>query len=176
MSELSSRFTPLDDDYETCEKTNVTLAIYHIDPDVVTSKLCLKPNTIQKIGVPRTMPSGVVRIGKMNSWLFSSENELVSKDLRRHLDWILDKIEPISTQLIELQQIPKTRMALRCVWWSAYGEGGPTLWPEQMGRIAKLNLECTFSFSWYGDYGQRIPVDQLLIHPDTLGGGQRQRN
>jgi hypothetical protein len=165
MNKYSSRFTPIDNEYATCELTEVTLAVYNIDPDLITNKLGLKPTRFIKKGISNIMPSGVERIGRINSWLFSSENEVKSKDLRQHLDWILDMIEPVSKQLFELQRLPDIRIALQCIWWSKYGEGGPTLWPEQMNRMAKLNLECTFSFAWYGNYDEKITPDQLLVYP-----------
>ncbi|WP_276207925.1 hypothetical protein [Vibrio neptunius] len=34
-------------------------------------------------------------------------------------------------------------MTVNCNWWSS-GSAGPTLWPEQMSILAKLNLECAF--------------------------------
>lgn len=41
-------------------------------------------------------------------------------------------------------------MSVDCIWWSASGGGGPTLWPEQMACMAALNLECSFDISFYG--------------------------
>ena len=151
MDKLSSRFTPVDNNYGTCERTEATLAIYDVDPDLVTRKLQLIPTGSQKLGMPRIMPNGKEQIGSMNTWLFSSEaSNRSSKDIRIHLNWLLDKIEPKEAQLQEIQQIQGVKMAIRCVWWSKYGDGGPTIWPEQMERMAKLNLEWTCSFSYYG--------------------------
>jgi hypothetical protein len=165
MSDLKSRLTPVDDVYPSCERTEATLAIYHIDPNLISNKLSLNPTSIQQKGKPRLMRNGRHVIGGVDSWLLSSEGFVQSKDLRRHIDWLLDQIDPIETALKQLQEIPEAKMAIRCVWWSTSGEGGPTLWPEQMNRIAKLNLECTFSFAWYGDYDRPITSDQLLVHP-----------
>ena len=151
VNELSSRFTPIDDSYQTCDRTETTLAIYNINPTLVTKKLGVIPTFSQQKGEPIVFRNGNKGIGTINSWLLSSESEVISRDIRRHLDWLLDKIEPAVAQLRELQQHPDVRMAIRCVWWSADGGGGPTLWPEQMRRMAQLNLECTFSFAYYGD-------------------------
>ena len=151
MNSLSSRLTPVHDLDSSCDFTRATLCIYNIDPDVVTQKIGVIPTDSQKKGVPGIMPSGVERIGRIDSWVLSSEDSNISsKDLRTHLDWLLDKTEPAAIQLQELQQIPDAKMAIRCVWWSAYGDGGPSLWPEQMERMAKLNLECGIRFAYYG--------------------------
>lgn len=159
MSKFDSRFTPIDDDYGTCEWTAATLAIYDIDPAIISTKLNITPSSSETIGKPRIMPSGVERIGTNHSWLFSTKQiELNSKDLRTHLNWLLDKIEPFETGLKELQQITGVKMAIRCSWRSKYGDGGPTLWPEQMERMAKLNLELTMSFLYEG-YGLELSED-----------------
>jgi hypothetical protein len=147
MNEYQSRFEPIEDDYSTCQRTDATLAIYHVDPDLITHKLGIKPTSCMKKGAPNIMPSGVERIGRINNWMLSSENEVKSKDLRRHLDWVLDKIEPASKQLFELQQLPDVRMVLHCSWWGgAPGGAGPMFWPIHIERMAKLNVEVWFSF------------------------------
>ena len=45
-------------------------------------------------------------------------------------------------------------MTVQCIWWSATGQGGPTLWPEQMRLLAALNPECSFDVSLFGDEGE----------------------
>ena len=114
-------------------------------------KIGVSPTSVQKKGVPKVMPNGNVHVGTIHNWLLSSKDSVSSKDLRRHLDWVLDRIEPFAEQLKELQQLPDVKMTVRCVWWSSDGGGGPTLWPEQMMRMAKLNLEFTVSFAYYGN-------------------------
>ncbi len=89
-------------------------------------------------------------MGRINTWLLSSRSwfrdipdPISSKDIRTHLDWLLRKIEPSTSQLLELQQIPDVKMSIRCSWWSNSKDfAGFALWPEQMEIMAKLNLEC----------------------------------
>jgi len=87
----------------------------------------------------------------LNAWFLSSEGKISSMDLRRHLDWLLDKLDPTADRLKDIQRQPGVQMAVGCVWWSARGQGGPTLWPEQMGRLANLNLECGFDIAFFGE-------------------------
>jgi hypothetical protein len=42
-------------------------------------------------------------------------------------------------------------VSVNCIWWSRFGDGGPTLWPEQVRALADLNLECSFAFADYSD-------------------------
>ena len=152
MNDLSSRFTPIGDLDSSCDHTWVTLCIYNIDPDLVTNKLNIKPTDWQKKGVSIILRSGREKIGRVNSWLLSSMNYVSSKDIRTHLDWLLDKVEPVTVDLKELQQSPNAQMVIRCSWFSAEEDGGElVLWPEQMGKMAKANLELLLSISYYGD-------------------------
>jgi hypothetical protein len=90
------------------------------------------------------------RLGKVNVWLLDSEKFVTSKDLRRHLDWIIATVYPSKTGLLQLQDRPDVKMDVSCVWWSRYGDGGPALWPEQMSALAELNLEISIAYSFYG--------------------------
>jgi hypothetical protein len=142
MSKISSRHTPINDSNPLCNRILVTLCIYVVDPDLVTQILGIQPTLRQKKGVLSLLPSGKEEIGRMNSWLFSTEKFDSLKDIRSHLDWILDKIEPTKHKLEELQNIPGTKMYVLCNWLSKETDAGAfALWPEQMERLARLNLE-----------------------------------
>jgi hypothetical protein len=151
MSRKSSRYTIIDDFDSSCSLTYATLCIYFIDPDLVTQKLGINPTGRQKKGCISDLPNGSQKIGTVNSWLLSSEKYVSSKDMRTHLDWLLNKVEPTAAQILEIQQIRDIKITVRSTWFSAEGLGGPTLWPEQMERMAKLNLECAFSFADYSE-------------------------
>jgi len=74
-----------------------------------------------------------------------------SLDLRCHIDWLLARLNPVANAVLELQNIPEiTTMLVQCIWWSKYGQGGPTLWPEQMRGLANLGIECGFDISFFG--------------------------
>lgn len=151
MNKYFSRFTPINDSDPTCDSTEVTLCIYNIDPSLVTHKLKIIPTYKQKQGDIRIIKGRGEVVNRVNSWLLLSKDYVSSKDIRTHLNWLLDKIEPKVEQIQELQQIPSSKMTIHCLWYSAEGGGGPTLWPEQMGRMANLNLECSFSFADYSE-------------------------
>jgi hypothetical protein len=145
--------TPYDDSYPTCERTCAELRVYtgEMDPDWVTQRLRVSPTRICKKGERKVNSLGRERVVKLNGWSLSSEGRSSSLDLRRHLDWLLDKLEPGASQLRELQYVPGVTMYVTCTWWSAHAQGGPTLWPEHLRRLADLNLECQFDISFYGE-------------------------
>lgn len=152
-----SRLTPYDDEYATCERTLAVLRVYgdDLDPAVITARLGILPTSFQKNGEVRTNSLGRQRTIKIGGWFLSSENDVESKDVRRHLDWILAQVLPRVDALREVQEMAGISMNVNCIWWSGTGGGGPTLWPEQMRGLAELNLECSFDVAFYGDEGDQ---------------------
>lgn len=139
-----SRRTPLDANYGSCESTYVELLVY-LDRDVasVTKQLDINPSFAQNEGDLSENSRGVTKKAKSTYWSLSSEGKVMSKDVRHHLKWLLDQLIDKELALARLQQQEGVMMTVNCNWWSS-GSGGPTLWPEQMAVLAKLNLECTF--------------------------------
>jgi len=150
LNNITSRYTPINDSDTACDITWSSLCIYNIDPNIITDKLGIVPTSKYKKGEGRLLPTGEIITNVENSWILSSEKNISSKDIRTHLDWLLNNILDLNIKIKELQKIPNIKMSIRCVWFSAEGGGGPTLWPEQMERMADLNLECNFSFAYYG--------------------------
>lgn len=153
MQELASRRTPINDNYSTCEMTYAQLRIYgdDLDPEIITKNLGLTPSSSQKKGEERENSLGRKLVFKLGGWFLSSEGFIQSKDVRRHLDWLLQKLNPAKGSLLEIQKTTGLTMDVNCIWWSAFAQGGPTLWPEQMRILAELNLECNFDISFYED-------------------------
>lgn len=152
-----SRMTPYDDEYATCERVRATLRVYgdDLDPAVATGRLKIVPTSSQEKGEVRTNSLGRQRAIKIGAWFLSSEGSVRSKDLRRHLDWLLGHLLPRAEALRGLQEMEGVTMNVNCIWWSATGGGGPTLWPEQMRGLADLNLECSFDIAFYGETGNQ---------------------
>ncbi|HEX5656489.1 MAG TPA: DUF4279 domain-containing protein [Polyangiales bacterium] len=127
------------DDYSTCSSTFATLRIYSqtVAADAITSALGVEPT--------RTLRPG--EGGRnLHGWFLSSEGRVESKDLRRHLDWVLDQLAtgPNPTGQVTARIPGRVWADISCLWISAVGHGGPTLSPKQMQRMARLGLECWF--------------------------------
>jgi len=133
--------------YLSCTRTYSSLRIHskHIHPDVITDLLKVKPTEITVAGT--TCLGGRKHI---NGWYLSTKGKLKSKDSRRHIDWILDKIEAASKEIKELQK-QGVFMDIPCYWGSASGNGGPTISPVQMARLVVLNLEVWWDVYFEGD-------------------------
>jgi hypothetical protein len=130
-----------DDDYPTCKATYATLRIYRdeLEPDIVSSRLGLTPSQSQTKG----QVLGRNRFAPVGGWFLSSKNQVTSKDVRRHIAWILDKMAGREVQLLELQN-EGYETDISCYWLSASGHGGPELDPDLMQRLASLRLPIDF--------------------------------
>ena len=129
------------DDYPTCERTYVTFRLFHdeLDPDVISRTLQISPSEAHRRGDQlrsgRSLPVG--------SWFLSSEKAVSSRDVRRHIVWILNQIECRKNELVSLRN-EGYEMDLFCFWASMSGHGGPELNHEIMNRLASLQLDISF--------------------------------
>ncbi len=142
---ITSRRTPIDPAYESCESTYVELLIY-LDQEgasYVTKVLGIEPSKSRTVGEKITNSRGIQRTVKNTFWSLSSEGKVLSKDVRHHLDWLLNQLGNKQFQLSQVQNSDAISMTVNCIWRSR-GSGGPTLWPEQMEKLSNLNLECSF--------------------------------
>lgn len=152
MSMTRSYLMPHDPEYGTCALTYATLRIYSgtVPPETMTAELGVKPDWTMTKGHPHQLPSGRTREATISGWFLSSKGQVASKDLRDHLDWLLDRLRPAAVGLSVLQA-DEVRMDIFCRWDSASGHGGPSLDPEQMRLMAELNLQCGFDVYLAGD-------------------------
>lgn len=134
--------TEYNDDYPTCASTCATLRIYpgSISPDEITARLHVAPSSTQNA---EARPPGVKDCA--SGWFLTSEDAIASKDVRRHLDWILDQIGDKATVFASLRD-DGVCADISCYWLTASGHGGPSLWPRQMAVLAALGLEIWFDF------------------------------
>ena len=134
-----------DDGYATCESTYATLRIYHqdLDPDSVSALLGLQPTR----SFARTQTASGYR-SKHGAWFLSTEEYATSRDVRRHVDWILAQLEGKHNVLHTMQQ-SGYRMDIFCYWVSKSGHGGPMLSPSTMRQLADANLPIGFDVYFY---------------------------
>jgi uncharacterized protein DUF4279 len=144
---------PIDPDYDTCEETRAKLLIYPTDllHEQVTKLIGIQPTQAHNKGDCHKSSYGKISVAPLTLWCLSSEGIISSRDLRDHLNWLLDRVEPAKSELFRLRSEHRGSMRFDCIWWSKFGQGGPTLWPEQMRRIADLDIECGFDISFFGE-------------------------
>lgn len=153
MISINSRRTPISPEYPSCDECHATLLIYSNDihPDKITELLKIEPTQKNIIGTKSINRIGRIKEIKTSGWFLSSKDDVISRDLRKHLDWLLNKIVPCKEALEKLQTNKNVTMGIDCVWRSLAGHGGPVLWPEQMKIMCELNLECSFDIYFVND-------------------------
>lgn len=127
----------IDDAYASADETFATLAGYSpldSDPQVLNAVL----------GEPATSTDG--------GWFLESREFISSRDLRRHLNWILDFAEPESSLLDRLRS-EGWEFVVLCFWRSAFGHGGPVLDATTLRRLSKLALDLQFDLYFNSDNG-----------------------
>ena len=137
--------TQYNDSYPSCSNTYATLRIYHdnLDPSRITRVLDIEPSQVQVKGQVVTGNYSRVFTPPIGGWFLTTEDMVVSKDLRRHVDWILERLTG-KDELLKNLQAEGNWMDIFCLWLSTEGHGGPTLSPSIMRRLAELELEIGF--------------------------------
>lgn len=134
--------------FPSCSRTYVTLAVYskEIDLDRISTELGVPPTDTQLAG--RAMSSiGPTRLAKCNGWFFSSQERSKSRDVRAHIDFVLDAVAPAISALRRLARTT-CEVRLYCYWESAAGNGGPILDQRVISRLAQLPAEFHFDI-WF---------------------------
>ena len=142
-------FFDYDDSYPTCSRTWVTLCIFLPDTtsaDELTQKLGVQPS---KIRVKGEFYNGKIR-NWPTAWFLESAEKLESKDVRRHIDWVLEQVEHKPEVFTQLQG-DGAEIHLSCFWGAATGQGGPMLDPQILKRMALLNIGIAFDIYFEGD-------------------------
>ena len=136
-----------DDNYGTCKETSTCFRIMHPDLDLaaISQQLDLVPAWTRQKGqiYGKSTPQ------RISIWALDTEGIITSRDMRRHLDWLLDQLEPKRDVLAQFRE-RGYEMDLYCLWCRLGGTGGPMLSPYQMTRMAALELTIGFEF-WHED-------------------------
>ncbi|MCW0218063.1 MAG: DUF4279 domain-containing protein, partial [Prosthecobacter sp.] len=129
-----------------CVETYATLRFYHKteSPEKVTALLKVEPTKTQVAG---SFPNPSAKSRRSSGWFLRSAGYVESRDVRRHVDWILDQVEHAESQ-IEVLCHQGWRVGVVCYWLSI-GQGGPMLDPAQMIRLVRLNLSCGFDVYYH---------------------------
>lgn len=149
VSQVDPRY-PYDDEHMSCRETFATLRIFSdaIPPSEVSSALGLQPTRSFLKGEP--ISPRVPRPRPEHGWLLCSEHHVRSLDVRRHVDWLLDQLEPCSSAFEALLS-RGVAADISSYWASARGQGGPILSPPQCARLARFQLECSFDIYFSAD-------------------------
>lgn len=135
--------TPYDDEYPTCVKTFVWLRVMSetLDPSSATAALGVQPTRTQFKGTVG-IDAALKRPAKYSGWFLDSSGHVVSRDTRRHFDWLLGQLRGKEAALAELRS--QGHLVDICCRWDSVGHGGPTLDPEHLKQLGALGVEMWF--------------------------------
>ncbi|MBI5075320.1 MAG: DUF4279 domain-containing protein [Nitrospirae bacterium] len=127
-----------DDKYTSCKRTYASLCIYpgEILPEEITKRLKTEPTEI----VHKGDLDYKGRKRKLHGWFLRTQGVIKSRDSRRHIDWIIERIKNRKTEIKKLQS-QGAEMYITCLWLPRGYGGGPTISPPQMAELSKLNIE-----------------------------------
>jgi hypothetical protein len=148
------------DDHPSCRETFATFRIGKdtLVPEDLSRELGLEPSGAHRNGdlmYPRNPTSDLRQ--RSGLWSLCTKGRVDSHDVRRHVDWLLDRLDPKAAVLARLGR-EGCAMDIFCYWCSAAGQGGPMLDPGQMGRLARLGLPILFDV-YSSDEADRSPAD-----------------
>lgn len=143
---------PEADDYPTCAEAYATLRLYHGEhrPEAVSCALGIEPTEVQHVG-DTYEGSKCIRTKKLNGWFLSSEADVSSYDLSKHIVYVLDRLSG-KEQIIARLMREGWRADISCMWDSAYGHGGPTLPADLLRRLGEVGVEVGFDIYFHGAY------------------------
>jgi hypothetical protein len=139
-----------DDDFTTCRETFATLRIFSgsLTCDQISQQLGIHPTKSFNIGDPIGSRTPTPR--KTNGWFLTSEGTVRSKDTRRHIDWILEKLRGARENFRGLEA-DGIEADVMCYWVSASGHGGPILSPPQLEGLSALGLTVWWDVYFGGE-------------------------
>jgi hypothetical protein len=157
------------DDYATCAETYASLAIFSddLEPGAVAHLLELPPAEMWRRGEPGNLRGQRLMLSRFAVWFLRSCSFVQSRDLRRHVDWLLDHVEP-KRELLAALQAQGCQVGVSCYWLSRWGQGGPTLSPGNMVRLGNLALELWFDIDYLEDDESGEPEPEGAGEGDEL--------
>ncbi len=126
-----------DDSYPTCVETYSTLRVFSDDlaGSEITRILQIQPTKVFQKGELHT--HGQLQ-RKSNGWFYSTKSLSSSRDTRRHIDLILDRLDG---KLDAVNALNQERCKVDIVsYWVSTGQGGPFLTSEQMLKLGTLGI------------------------------------
>ena len=132
------------DDYATCESTFATFLVSSVDLDwdAISKILGVEPTRINDRARLRASECNRQLV---HVWMFSTLNLVESRDLRRHLHFLLPMLSERSIELSKLRELG-CRTEISCFWSSAAGHGGPIIDTQSSQIIGSLELDIWFDF------------------------------
>ncbi len=139
-----------DDEHPSCVRTYSTLRVFseEVSPEEISQVLGLEPTASFRKG--DAISPRLSRSRLYHGWLLCTKGVVASRGTRRHIDWLLDQLEPAAENL-RLLTARGVQADVYSFWESAQGQGGPSLSVAQMSRLVRFGLECAYDVYFASD-------------------------
>ncbi|WP_314972198.1 DUF4279 domain-containing protein [Comamonas testosteroni] len=127
-----------DDDYPSCLETYATLRIFSEKLSAAEIAVALGLSATESFSRGDFFGSKG-RIRRHSGWLLSTQGLVTSRDGRRHLAWLLDRLRNKAEGLESLRK-SGADLDISCYYLSV-GQGGPIMSSEQMLELGQLGLD-----------------------------------
>jgi Domain of unknown function (DUF4279) len=140
MTQLSMDY---DDENESCSGTYCTLRLFSLalSPDQISTALQVEPTSSHRVG-ELISPGGSARRPE-NHWHLSTKSFVSSRDFRRHVDWLLERLYAAESGFEKVRSNGVSG-DIFVFWCSAHGQGGPIISVPQLKGLARFELDCVF--------------------------------
>lgn len=120
-------------------------------PDEITSILRIEP--VRAFAKGQIMyPSGRKR--KEGNWAISSEGQLATTSMERHLLFLLERLEPVKSELLEIASRLSVTVFFNCSWTFTEVPGGPIITSGTLKKMADLGAYLSFYTKMYEDFDE----------------------
>jgi hypothetical protein len=136
---------PLDES-PNCE---LTYASFRLAGDgLVAAEVTTRLGIVPRFAADRWSSIAGVPAGRQRTgvWILSSDDQIASTSVERHLVYLLAALEPRADTLRALRAEQDLDAGIWCYWRSATGHGGPEVSPSTLARIAALDTWLGFDF------------------------------
>lgn len=131
-------------DFVDCKEVSVDFGIFSdaLKPNKVTQSLSIQPTRAFAKGdsYSNRRTPGVFKY-LVGAWHFNTVHYVDSKSMEKHLLFLLEKIEPVKTNLLVYLQDPACNVYCRLWWDTTAAHGGFDLSSSSVGRLSAL---CNF--------------------------------
>ena len=106
-------------------------------PQRITSELGIKPSSASKKGDTRSTSRGVFT-SLWGGWALWSKGHVRDRDVRRHLEYLLRRLEPVAHVIEKYKSDPSLDVFVRISFEPQNLEGGISVSADLLGRICRL--------------------------------------
>lgn len=137
-----------DDEYPSCLDTYATLRVFSEKSTAaeIAAALGLSATESFSLGDP-IGTNGHAR--RHSGWLLSTKGSVTSRDGRRHLAWLLERLKNRKDRLESLRETG-AELDISCYYLSV-GQGGPVMSSEQMSELGQLGLDVWWDIYFVPD-------------------------